>query len=255
MVEPSSYAPGTPSWVDIGTDVEGATRFYGALLGWTYEPAGPPEETGGYGFFTRRGLRVAGVGPQQNPGPPFWSTYVTVADVEATAARAEAAGAAVLVPPMQVLDAGRMAVFRDPQGGFVSAWEPGAHIGAQVVNEPGTYCWSELQSRDVEGSKAFYASVFGWGAETHVGGPLPYTEFTLGDASIAGMLPMPDMVPAEVPTYWLVYFAVDDCDAATSTAVGLGATALVAGVDVPIGRFSVLTDPQGATFALIHLRS
>ena len=253
MVERSEYAPGTPSWVDIGTDVEAATRFYGALFGWTFQPAGSPEETGGYGFFLKGDKLVTGVGPQQSPGPPFWATYVSVADVARTAKEAEAAGATVVVPPMEVMAAGSMAVFQDPQGAFVSAWQPGEHAGAQLVNEPGSYSWSELQSRDIEGSKAFYSAVFGWDAATHEGGPFPYTEFKIGAASVAGMLPMPDMVPAQVPPYWLVYFAVDDCDATTAKAKDLGGGAMVEGIDVPIGRFSVLSDPQGATFAAIRL--
>ena len=78
MPERSNYAAGTPSWVDIGTDIEPAKRFYGSLFGWESQDAGPVEETGGYGFFTKGGKLVAGYGPQQNPGPPFWSSYVNV---------------------------------------------------------------------------------------------------------------------------------------------------------------------------------
>jgi predicted enzyme related to lactoylglutathione lyase len=253
MAHRSEYAPGTPSWVDLGADIDGAKKFYGTLFGWATQDAGPPEETGGYGFFMKGDKMAAGYGPQQNPGPPFWSTYVSVADAEQTAKQVEAAGGAVIVAPMDVMAAGRMAVFQDPQGGFVSAWQPGEHHGAGVVNEPGAFCWNELQSRDVDGSKAFYASVFGWEPVTHTDGPMPYTEFLLDGRSIAGMMPMPPMVPAEVPTYWLVYFAVDDCDQATAKARELGGTELVPPMDVPIGRFSVLTDAQGAVFAAIKL--
>jgi predicted enzyme related to lactoylglutathione lyase len=178
-----------------------------------------------------------------------------VADVEAACGAVTAAGGTVIVPAMDVMTAGRMAVCVDPQGGFFSLWEARDHIGSEIVNEPGTFCWSEIQSRDIEGSKAFYGAVFGWEAVTHeIGPPMgSYTEFALGGGTIAGGMPMPPMVPAEVPTYWLVYFAVDDCDASLARATELGATTLVPPMDVEAGRFSVLMDPQGATFAIIRL--
>jgi predicted enzyme related to lactoylglutathione lyase len=253
MPDRTSYAPGTPSWVDIGTDVDAAAPFYTQLMGWEAVSAGP--DAGGYGFFTKDGKQAAGFGPQQSPGHPFWSSYVTVADVDAAAQTVTDAGGTVVMPAMDVMTAGRMAVCMDPQGGFFSLWQPIDNIGCQVVNEPGAFCWSELNSRDPEGSRAFYEKVFGWTSETHdVPGPMgSYTEFSLGDDTIAGMLPMPPMVPAEVPTFWLVYFAVDDIDASAARAQELGGTVLVPPMESPAGRFSVLTDPQGATFALITL--
>ena len=253
MPERTEYAPGVPCWIDIGTDVEGAKSFYGSLFKWDCQDAGPPEQTGGYGFFTKNGKMIAGYGPQQNPGPPFWSTYVWVSDADAASKEAEAAGGTVIMAPMDVMDAGRMAIFQDPQGGIISVWQAGTHKGAQLVNEPGALCWNELHSRDVEGSKAFYQSVFGWVPVTHADGPMPYTEFQLGDQSIAGMMDMPPMIPAEVPTYWLVYFAVDDADATAAKAQKLGGQVLMPAMDIPVGRFAVLADPQGATFAVIKM--
>jgi hypothetical protein len=253
MPEPKQYAPGTPSWVDIGTDVEGAKEFYGSLFGWSAQDAGPSEETGGYGFFLKDGKMVAGYGPQQTPGPPFWTTYVSVADADETAKKVEQAGGTVVMAPMDVMGAGRMAVFQDPQGAFVSAWQPGEHQGAQLVNEPGALCWNELNTRDVEGSKAFYTEAFGWDSVTHTEGPMPYTEFKVGGESIAGMMPMPPMIPAQVPPHWLVYFAVADTDASVAKATELGGAVRMPPMDVPVGRFSVLGDPQGATFAVIRL--
>src|SRR6188768_3987216 len=132
MPERTSYEPGTPSWVDIGTDVEGAKAFYGALFGWDTQDAGPPEETGGYGFFMQNGWMVAGYGPQQNPGPPFWSCYVSVDDADAAAKKIEAAGGTTVMAPMDVMKAGRMGVFQDPAGALFSLWQPGQHFGAEV---------------------------------------------------------------------------------------------------------------------------
>ena len=253
MPERSGYAPGIPGWVDIGTDVEPAKAFYGALLGWTTQDAGPPEETGGYGFFLKDGKLVAGYGPQQAPGPPFWTTYVIVADADETAKRVEQAGGTVVMAAMDVMTAGRMAVFQDPQGAFISVWQPGEHQGAQLVNEPGALCWNELQTRDVDGSKAFYTAVFDWEAQTHAEGPMPYTEFKVEGTSIAGMMPMPPMIPKDVPPHWLVYFAVDDTDAAVAKAAELGGAVRMPPMDLPVGRLSVVADPQGATFAVIKL--
>lgn len=251
MPERTSHAPGTPCWIDIGTDVEGATAFYTSLFGWTLVSAGP--DAGGYGLFTNAaGKAVAGTGPQQNPGPPFWSSYVSVADVDETAAKVAEAGGTVVVAPMDVMEAGRMAVFQDPEGAFFSAWQPGQMIGCEVVNEPGAFCWSELATRDAEAATGFYTQVFDWGVHASAG-PMDYTEWQLDGESIAGMMPVPDEVPAEVPPYWLVYFAVADTDATVAEAKKLGASAMVEGMDTPAGRLAVLADPQGATFAVIAM--
>jgi uncharacterized protein len=253
MPERTEYAPGIPCWVDIGTEVEPAKAFYGSLFKWDTQDAGPPEQTGGYGFFMKSGKMIAGYGPQMSPGPPYWATYIAVSDADATAKEAEAAGGTVIMAPMDVMDAGRMAVFQDPQGGIISVWQAGNHKGAQLVNEPGALCWNELSSRETEGSKTFYQQVFGWTPVTHTDGPMPYTEFQLGGQSIAGMMPMPPTVPAEVPTFWLVYFAVDDADGAVARAQKLGAQVLMPAMDIPVGRFAVLGDPQGATLAVIKM--
>ena len=251
MPERQSYLPGTPSWVDIGTDVEAAKAFYGGLFGWDAMEAGPVEETGGYGMFTKAGKMVAGFGPQMNPGPPVWATYVSVDDADATAAKVQAASGTVVMAPMDVMTAGRMAVFQDPQGAFFSVWQPGEHTGAQLVNEPGSLSWNELSTRDVEGAKVFYGAVFGWGEVTHEG-PMPYTEFQLEGAPVAGMMPMPDGMEG-IPSHWLVYFAVDDTDATVGRCQELDGSVLMAPMDIPQGRFAVLADSKGAAFAVIRL--
>jgi uncharacterized protein len=255
MGERNGYVPGTPSWVDIGTDIEGAKTFYGGLFGWTTMDAGPPEETGGYGFFLADGKFVAGYGPQQNPGPPAWTTYVDVTDADAVVGKVQAAGGTVVVPPMDVMTAGRMAVFQDHQGAFISVWQAGEHRGAQLVNEPGAWCWSELNTRDVEGSKSFYSAVFGWDPTTHGEGPGAYTEFQVAGNSVAGMMAMPPMVPAQVPAHWLVYFAVADTDAAVARIGELGGALTAGPMDVEPGRLAVVTDPQGGFFGVITVKN
>jgi len=254
MPERNSYAPGTPSWIDIGTDVEGAKAFYGALLGWDPVAAGPVEETGGYGFFTKRGLQVAGYGPQMNPGPPFWTTYISVDDADATAEAVKSAGGQVMMAPMDVMAAGRMAVCIDPTGAFFSLWQPKEHHGCQLVNEPGSLSWNELNTRDPEAAKDFYGAVFGWKSEAHdMPGGATYTEFLLDGRPVGGMLDMRGHVPDEVPAHWMIYIAVEDCDASVASATELGGSVQVPPTDIPAGRFSVIADPQGAHLAVIKL--
>jgi predicted enzyme related to lactoylglutathione lyase len=251
MPEFTSYAPGTPSWVDLGSpDVGAAAAFYGRLFGWEALDAGP--DSGGYHMCLLQGKPVAGLGPAQNPGPPYWSTYVTVEDVDATAKAVEAAGGTTLLAPMDVLDAGRMAVFTDATGVPFSTWQPGAHIGAGIANEAGSFCWSELNSRDTEKAAAFYEAVFGWKAETSTE-PMQYTQFLLDGRSVAGMLDMTGRVPDDIPAHWLVYFGSDDVDAHVATAREAGGTVYVEPMDIPTGRFAVLGDPQGAFFAVFKM--
>jgi predicted enzyme related to lactoylglutathione lyase len=253
-VETNTYEHGVPSWVDVTSpDVERVSSFYGSLFGWTVMER--PPEAGGYRIAELRGRAVAGVGPQMNPAaPPAWTTYVNVDDAAAVAGKVTAAGGNVLVPPMDVLDAGRVALFADPAGAVIGVWEPGLHKGAGIVNEPDTYCWSELVTTDVAGAKTFYNAVFGWGEESYGeaahGG---YTEWKLGDRSIGGLMAKPEGMPAEIPPHWMVYFAVDDAVAALARITELGGTAVMGPMDIEPGRFAVANDPTGAPFSILKL--
>jgi uncharacterized protein len=247
-------APGTPSWVDLGTpDINASKAFYSALFGWTAHAVEAPE-AGGYTTFHLGGdKRVAGVGPLPNPGPPpAWTTYVSVVDADATTAAATDAGGKVLMAPMDVLDQGRMALLQDPTGAVFGLWQPREHKGADVFNQPGSLSWNELSTRDVPAATRFYTSVFGWGAKTSEG-PQPYTEWQNDGRTVGGMMATPEQVPASVPPHWLVYFAVANCQATADRAVELGGQVQMATTTIPQGKFAVLSDPQGATFAVIAL--
>ena len=248
MPEFDSYAPGTPSWVDLGSpDIAASVAFYGGLFGWEAADQGP--EGGGYHMFELRGRPVAGLGPAMNPGPPFWATYVTVADADATVGVAREAGATVLVEPMDVVDVGRFAVLMDPTGVPISLWQAAGHAGAGLANEVGAFCWNELNSRDVAGAGAFYGRVFGWEAKGSDMPGMDYTEFLLDGKSVAGMIGMTGRVPEEIPPHWLVYFGVADVDEAVARAQELGGSVFVGPVDIPsMGRFAVIGDPHGAFF-------
>jgi predicted enzyme related to lactoylglutathione lyase len=256
MSERTSYEPGTPSWVDLGTpDMEASVDFYSALFGWDVPESENAEQTGGYRQAMKDGKPVAGMMPLMQEGqPPAWSTYVSVADADATAATVKEAGGNVIAEPMDVMELGRMAIFADPTGAVFGIWQPGSFIGAGLVNEPGAIAWNELGTRDVAAAKQFYGAVFGWEfADNDMGEMGIYTELKRGDGSVGGMMDVSGRLPDEIPAHWLAYFAVDDADAAVETAKGKGGSVSFGPIDIPAGRFAIVQDPHGAAFAVIKL--
>lgn len=254
MPEKTEYAPGEPAWADLTTtDVDAAVTFYGTVFGWEAEPVAGPD-TGGYTMLSLNGRQVAAVVPAmpEDPSPPHWTVYVAVADVEATLKEAEAAGGQTLMPPLDVMTAGRMAIAADPAGAVIALWQAQEHPGAAVMDEPGAVTWVELSTSDTEGAKPFYASVFGWGEETAEGGGMAYTEFKLGGKSVAGMMAKPPGTPDGLPSYWMPYFQVTDPDKVAGEVAALGGQVLAPPDDIPgaDGRYAVVMDPQGAPFGL-----
>jgi predicted enzyme related to lactoylglutathione lyase len=244
--------PGSPSWIDLGTaDLEDAKRFYTRLFGWTAETSG--DDYGGYTTFLLNGLPVAGAGPLYGEGQPTaWSTYFATDDADAIAARVEMAGGKVLVAPFDVMDQGRMAALLDPAGAPFSVWEPGAMRGAELFDVPGSLTWNELNTRDVEGSKAFYSSVFGWAWRDSSMGGLPYVVCENQGTTICGMQPMVgEEWPIDMPPHWMIYLAVHDCDISATDSLALGGRVLQPPTDLPIGRYAVLEDPQGGIFSIL----
>ena len=160
------------------------------------------------------------------------------------AVTAAAAGATIVMPAMDVLDAGRMGVLQDPVGSFVSVWQPNAHIGSEIVGEPGTFVWNELATTDIAAASDFYTTVFGWGL-----GDLPSDDaraFTVGGEMVCGAHTAGE---GEFPA-WSIWFAVEDCDASTAKAVELGGSVMMAPNDMDFGRGAVVADPQGAVFGM-----
>lgn len=256
MSERTSYAPGTPNWVDLSTpDQDAAAEFYGPLFGWAFDEGENPEETGGYRSAMLRDQPVGGVMKIMQEGqPPAWSTYISVEDADATMAAVKEAGGTVMIEPMDVLDIGRMGFFVDPTGAVCGIWQPRTFAGAGLVNEPGAIAWNELNTRDPEGAKAFYGAVFGWGVTEHEMGEMgAYVEWKLGEDGIGGMLNMTGRVPDEVPPNWLTYFAVEDTDAAVAKVKELGGGVAFGPIDIMAGRFAVVHDPFGAMFAVIKM--
>ena len=254
MPERSSPPHGVPTWIDVASpDVDASAAFYGGLFGWEHAPAGPAAETGGYGEFKLRGKLVAGVMPLQDDNqPPVWTTYIAVDDADATAAQATEAGGQIAMDVIDVMDAGRMAYLVDPTGAVIGIWQAHGDGGAQLVDEPDTLGFVELNTRDPESAQAFYASVFGWEPEPVPSSGGNYVMFNLGGRPVAGMIRMTERWPADMPAHWRVYFFVTDTDAIVARALELGGAVTVPAFDLDeVGRIAMLADSSGTPFAVM----
>ncbi len=262
MPEVTSHAPGAPSWAELSTtDEAGALSFYGALFGWADDPQ---EIAPGWFYHMQRlnGLEAASIYLQgeeersQN-APPHWNTYFTVANVDDTAETVKQNGGNVVVGPMDVFEAGRMAFCQDPQGAFFAVWQANQHIGCRVKGEPGAMCWSELLTTDREAGIEFYSKVLGM-ERGFVMQPTEYAILKAGGADVAGVMQITaDM--GEFPPHWTVYFGVNDVAATVEQAQSLGATVYVPPTDIaeaegqpPLGCFAAMADPQGAVFSVFQ---
>jgi uncharacterized protein len=261
----TSYQPGTFSWVELATtDPEAAKEFYGALFGWQPDDQPIPEEAGGgiYTMLRLDGDAVAALAaqPQQQREagvPPNWFNYVTVANADEAAQRAKELGGAVHAGPFDVMTAGRMAVIADPQGAMFGVWQAGDSIGAERVNDPGCLTSNELSTTEVDGATAFYGGLFGWRINEidTGGGPRYWTIEHEGAARglNGGVRELaPEQREAGVPPHWMPYFTVGSLDGTIATATERGGTLHAGPIEIPAGRIAVLSDPQGAFFALFE---
>jgi len=273
MTERDRYIAGVPCWADTGQpDPEAAVEFYRGLFGWDFEDVMPPGSQGSYFVGHLRGGDVAAVtsAPEGGPRAAWWNTYVWVDSADETATKVRNAGGAVVIEPMDVMEAGRTAVFTDPEGAAFCVWEAKQHRGARIVNEPGSVNFNDLHTRDVAGAKAFYGAVFGWTTLSLGEGFEMWTLPGYGDhlelddpelrkrmVEVGAPAGFEDVVATispltadevGVPAHWGITFAVDDADAVAAKAEELGGTVVVPPFDAPWVRMTVLADPQGATF-------
>ena len=268
------YPAGVPCWIDTGQpDPEAAAAFYGELFGWELEDRMPVDASSRYFVAQLDGLDVAAIG-SSNDGAPvaMWKTYVWVDSADDTAAKVKAAGGSVMSEPFDVLEAGRMAVFADPSGAVFNVWQANGHRGAQLVNAPGTWNWSDLHTDDLESAEEFYGAVFGWESQTAQMGAGEWTTWHrpgYGDVleandpglrqrmkdfgaperfedAVATIAPAGD----GVPPHWGVTFTADDTDATAAKAAELGGAVIVEPFDAGPVRMAVLRDPQGAVFSV-----
>jgi predicted enzyme related to lactoylglutathione lyase len=251
MAEASTATTDRPVWIDLASSDAAASRgFYSRLFGWDLIVSDDPQY-GGYATAKIAGRDVAGIGPLQSPeAPTAWSLYIGTSDVDALAREVTAAGGIVVAPPFDVGDQGRMAVFQDPSGAFISAWQS-TQMSGFGTSGPNTFGWAELSARGFEKAARFYGQVFGWTTRTSDADGQPYTEFLLDGESIAGGMEMDAAVPAGVPSYWMPYINVDDVDASFRKALDAGGREMVAPAEYPGGRFAIVSDPQGAAFGLL----
>jgi uncharacterized protein len=272
MAELDRYIPGVPCWVDTNQpDPAAAAAFYSGLFDWEVEDVMPAGSPASYFIGRIRGGDVAGIGPLPEGSSPavVWNTYIWVESADETAARVTEAGGSVLVEPSDVMQAGRAAVFSDPEGAVFCVWQPRQHRGSAIVNEPGSVNFNNLNTRDPDAAKSFYGAVFGWGTMPMGGGAEAWTLPGYGDhlellnpgtrermASMGAPAGFIDVVATLAPitperggdAHWSVTFAVGDADASTQKASELGGQVVAGPFDAPWVRMAVLADPQGATF-------
>jgi hypothetical protein len=275
MPERDGFPAGVPAWIDtIQPDPQAAASFYGGLFGWSFEDRLTDAGAGRYMVATLDGRSVAGIssppsGPEVSPG---WNTYVGVENADASAAKVRQAGGVVTRGPVDIGDVGRAVSCADPAGAAFGLWQPGTVTGAQSVNVPGAWNFSELNAADEEGARHFYGAVFGWEADVVDMGALSGTMLRLpGYADfleqfdpgirqrhadfgappgfsdcIGWILPL----QAGETAHWSITFSVDDADVLASRATELGGQVVVEPFDVPPVRSAVLLDPAGARLTI-----
>lgn len=255
MPEVTAHAPGTASWAELTTPNMAASKeFYCGVFGWySYTLTVPGRDD--YEIFTLGGVQgpeVTGayaLADESEPGS--WTCYFRSDDIPATLDVVLAAGGQVTVEPTDVADLGRMAMCADSQGADFALWLPYNLKGAGVVDEPNAMCWVELACPDIQEARRFYGKVFGWTAVDRSYYAPEYTNWKIGNWSVAGMVPIEEWWPRGFPPHWIPYFWVADCDVTIGRAADLGARVHVPPVDIEPGRFAVMTDPTGARLAVI----
>lgn len=257
MTTVMQHAPGTFCWVELATtDQDAAKKFYSNLFGWTSTdtPIGPGQT---YTIFQKNGRDVAALmtmmPEMKHAGmPPNWGSYVSVTSANAAAEHARKLGGKVMVEPMDVMEQGRMAVIQDPTGAIFSVWEAKEHIGVGVLDEPNSLCWFELVTPDSAKASAFYTQLFPWKAEKFPG-PTDYTVMKRKDGTSAGGVFQITEEMKGTPPHWMLYFAVDNCDATCNKVQQAGGKVFMPAKDIPeVGRFAILQDPQGALFSILQ---
>ncbi|MGA8117651.1 MAG: VOC family protein [Actinocatenispora sp.] len=248
MVKRTNYPSGAPCWVDVSVpDRESAQRFYGGVFGWKFVDQGA--DAGHYTMCELDGVPVAGMMQPPQDGaemPPQWSVYLSTGDVDRAVRTVTGNGGRLMVDPMDVMDAGRMAFGIDPAGAVFGMWQPGRHIGSQRWGDPGSVGWSELITRDGGTADAFYQSIFDYDRQEQLsGGDVDYSIWSAGGEQVCGRWATADQTPQ-----WSTYFSVRDTDRSIETVSEQGGRVEREPWDTPYGRMATVTDPWGAQFYL-----
>jgi predicted enzyme related to lactoylglutathione lyase len=250
------HAPGAFCWLELATsDQKAAKGFYGEVFGWKADDS-PIGEGEFYTTFELEGRAVSAAytmrADQKAQGiPPYWMLYVAVESADASAKRAAELGGTVLAPPFDVMDFGRMAAIHDPPGAAFCLWQSKKHTGTGVSGIPGTLCWADLNTKDPERAKEFYQALFGWKIAAGEKDPSGYLHIANGQDFIGGI--PPSQKDSRIPTFWLPYIAVQDCDQTAAKIKERGGTFHLPPMTMEeVGRFAVVADPQGASFAIFQ---
>ncbi|MFD0338498.1 VOC family protein [Streptomyces sp. NPDC127117] len=299
----AAFARSAPCWVDVQLpDLEAGKRFYGELFGWTFRAGEGP-----YADAFSGGKLVAALAAKQDGRmPTAWGIYFATDDIVASVTRIREAGGQVITEPVRAGRAGVLAQAADPGGAVFGLWQAGDREGFQKQNEPGSFCWTEVYTRQKDRVDPFYERVFGFqGTDLDDAGPgdagpddavfndaapegsgpddsgpedsdtrpddsrsgdsAPDDSRSAGfrmwspagtepgpDTAVGGRSVITDALPAEMPSYFLSYFAVEDCNRTAGNAVRLGGRISAAPFDIPYGRMAVLQDDQGAVFAVLQ---
>ncbi|MCL2781825.1 MAG: VOC family protein [Actinomycetia bacterium] len=244
----TAWPAGTPCWVDITTaDPDAARAFYGELFGWQLEIEN--HESISYTIALAHGRPVAGIGvcPPNASAPASWTTYLATDDATATVAKITAAGGRVLMPILDVMGEGMMAVAADPTGGVFGIWQAGRYPGFTLANVAGADVWNELMTSDFAAAKKFYTAVFDHTCADMGGAGLDYATLSVGGRVVAGV----GAAEPGAASHWRAYFGVEDPDATLAKVTSLGGRVLRPAADSPFGRWGEAADPQGATFAVV----
>ncbi|MFE1299291.1 VOC family protein [Streptomyces sp. NPDC058731] len=255
----TDLAPGSPCWIDLGApDVGAAAAFYGAVLGWQFEPMGGNMEGG---VFRKDGKTVAGLGKLTEEGArSAWMIYYCVTDADASTKAVERGGGTVRVEPRDLGEWGRMAQYSDPLGGQFAVWQPGQNAGFELADEPGSLSWVELYTSDAAAAKEFYGSVFGWQYSDMEmpGGAGTYTMITPAgqpeERMHGGLMQVrpEDLSLTGGRPYWHPVFDVTDCDAAVARVTEGGGSVQMGPADMEgVGRLAVCLDPSRADFVVL----
>jgi uncharacterized protein len=241
------FAPATPCWAELASSAPAAAAdFYARLFGWDATTVPP-----GRIHFSVRGLAVAGLVPARKRSA--WRAYVSTEDIDSTVETVAVAGGRVISPPTVVGELGREALVADAEGAAFGLWQRDTFAGAQVLSERNAVCWSEVATRDPAGAAAFYGKVFGWVDQP---GQMPtsyrYREWQVGNRVVGGMIPMGEMFPPDIPPHWRITVEVDDCALTAQRCADLGGRVFLGPLDLGIGTFAQLFDPQGAAFGVIE---
>ena len=249
----SNTRTGAPIWIDLSTpDTEGAKKFYSELFGWEFTDTG--EDFGHYQMITKDGLPVGGAMSSEmgdGSAPTAWGVYLRSEDNAATVQAVKDNGGQVLFDAMPVGELGSMAIYTDPSGAAIGSWEVKEFAGFETPQTQGTPVWFELMSTDYDAVAPFYERVFGWTLS-----PMDpddtsfrYSTFGEGPEASAGLCDAKNFI-GDSPSFWRIYLAVDDTDAAVAKITELGGKLLDGPEDSPFGRFATVADPQGAMFQI-----